>query len=44
MRTLALAAGRRRIDYLKLVAVTGALFGSWAILLGACRALYAVIG
>lgn len=44
MRSLALAARHRRIDYLKLAAVSGALFGSWAIVYGACRVLSAVIG
>ena len=44
MRTLAFGARRPRIDIVKLAAVSGALAGSWAVVYGAYRALFALIG
>lgn len=44
MRTLALDLRRGRIDYAKLAFVSIALLGSWALVYGAGRALFAVIG
>lgn len=44
MRTLALVARHGRVDYFKLAALSAALVGSWAIVYGAGRALFAFIG
>jgi hypothetical protein len=45
MRALAVIGARPgRIDYLKIAAVSGALIGSWGIVYGIGRTLFALIG